>query len=543
MSYTDVFGGNTLYPSDVSYLALALTADTELEWPLEAATGSSLVARIIDVTPTGAYAITLPPADQTGVGQVITIFNVGASTITIKDNSGSTLLSITAGLTYILYLRGNATPAGQWRSTQLGAATAQAQAADLAGPGIVAISSQLGQEQDVTTFNADYTAAVADRSKAFVWTGGLGTLTLTAAGTLGNGWFISVRNEGTGNLTIDCSGADTINGDADLTLRPGDSCLVNTDGSSFYTVGLGQDPVFAFDFTAVDLASAPTTYTLSGAELNRIAYQFTGVLTNNVRVNVPETTQQYWVANDTTGGSFTVSIATASQATPLVVPRGSRGIYYSQGTEVVKADTASIATPIAVADGGTGATTASGARINLGGTATGISVFTAATAADARTAVGAASSGANTFTNKQTFTGSATEIGVKLVTALEKVTISATAATGTIDYDVTTQSNLYYTSNAAANWVVNLRGDASNSLDSLMSTGESVTVTFWVPQGGTAYYNTSVEVDGTTVGVTTEWLGGAPSAGTVSSLNIYQYTAIKTGAATFTVLASLTVFS
>ena len=124
----------------------------------------------------------------------------------------------------------------------------------------------------------------------------------------------------------------------------------------------------------------------------------------------------------------------------------------------------------------------------------------------------------------------------------ETVTTSATAATGTINYDVRTQAVLNYTSDAAANWTVNLRGDGSNSLDSIMDTGESITVAFIVKQGSTPYYNSAVQIDGS--GVTPEWQGGAaPSAGNASSLDVYSYTVIKTGSATFTVLASQTQFA
>ena len=69
MSFTQVFGGNTIYPSDVSYLALTLEADVPLQWPLEAAVGNNLVARIIDVTSEGLHSIFMPDATQTGVGR------------------------------------------------------------------------------------------------------------------------------------------------------------------------------------------------------------------------------------------------------------------------------------------------------------------------------------------------------------------------------------------------------------------------------------------------------------------------------------------
>jgi hypothetical protein len=123
----------------------------------------------------------------------------------------------------------------------------------------------------------------------------------------------------------------------------------------------------------------------------------------------------------------------------------------------------------------------------------------------------------------------------------EIVTVSATVATGTVNYDAATQSVLYYTSNASANWTVNIRASSSATLDSTLNVGESLTIAFLVTQGATAYYNSAVQVDGASV--TPKWQGGsAPSSGNVSSVDTYSYTVIKTASATFTVLASLTQF-
>jgi hypothetical protein len=149
---------------------------------------------------------------------------------------------------------------------------------------------------------------------------------------------------------------------------------------------------------------------------------------------------------------------------------------------------------------------------------------------------------ANTFTGTQTFSGTSSAQAIVLNDAAEVATVSATAATGTINYDITTQSVLYYTSNASGNWTVNFRGSSGTSLNTLMSTGQSMTVAFLVTQGSTAYYNSAVQVDGTTSGVTTRWLGGAPTAGNASGIDSYRYLVIKTGSATFTVLASNTQF-
>lgn len=138
-------------------------------------------------------------------------------------------------------------------------------------------------------------------------------------------------------------------------------------------------------------------------------------------------------------------------------------------------------------------------------------------------------------------TGSATTEALKVPNIAEPATISATAATGTINYDVCTQSVLYYTSNASANWTVNFRGSSTTSLNTLMSTNDVITVAFLVTQGATPYYNNVVQVDGSSV--TPKYQGGtAWTAGNASGIDVYTYTIIKTAAATFTVLASQTQF-
>ena len=388
--YTQVFGGTTIYPSNVSYLALALTADVTLSWPLDANTGADVAARIIDVTPTGAYSIFMPPADQTGVGQTTLFNNLGPDTITVKDSVGGTLISIATGQQWQIYLTYNTTAAGSWRTFRYGAATAQAQASALAGLGLVAQGSVLSQTYPTITFNSDYAAGAPDRAAFYVWTGGVGIFTLPSAAAVGNGFFIAARNGGSGNLTVTPAGSEDINGAATLVLRPGDSAVCNSDGVGWYTVGFGQDAVFAFDYTSIDLTSESSPYILSGAELNRIAYEFIGTLAADMTIQVPGTTQQYWVSN-ATSGAYTLGVGLVSQSPLADVPQGGRGIYYSNGVDVVNAATASLATPISIADGGTGASSAGGALINLGGTSVGIAVFTAVDAAAALAALGTVS--------------------------------------------------------------------------------------------------------------------------------------------------------
>jgi hypothetical protein len=400
MSFTQTFGGTTIYPSDVSYLALALTANTTLEWPLERGTGSNLVASIIDITPTGAFDIVLPSAMLTGVGQTVLFNNLGPSTVTVKGSTGSTLLSLASGEVWQIYLTDNSTAAGSWRTFKYGASTAQAQASALAGSGLVAIGSTLAQTSTInSTSITPQTIGTADLASTYLWTGGLGTFNLPSAITAGNGWFFNVRNSGTGDLTLDPAGGELINGSASIVLSPNDSAVIATDGTSWYTIGLGQQAIFAFDYTSINLAglgnpSTTTDYTLSGTELNRIAYTFTGLPLGNINIVVPFTVQQYWVDNSTTG-SFILSISTLS-GTASQISQNERAIYYCTGGQIVKADTSSgLPFPVVIAQGGTGATTATDALTNLGGTTVGKAVFVATSESVGRTAILAAASGAN----------------------------------------------------------------------------------------------------------------------------------------------------
>jgi len=150
-------------------------------------------------------------------------------------------------------------------------------------------------------------------------------------------------------------------------------------------------------------------------------------------------------------------------------------------------------------------------------------------------------SGASTFSATATFNGSTSTLAAVFANAAETTTISATAATGTINYDVTTQSVIYYTSNASANWTVNFRASSGTSLNTAMATGQSVTVVFLVTQGTTAYYNNAITIDGTSF--TPKYQGGtAWSSGNVSGVDAYSYTIVKTGSAAFTVFAAQTQF-
>jgi hypothetical protein len=277
-----------------------------------------------------------------------------------------------------------------------------------------------------------------------------------------------------------------------------DTFTANGTGS---TIALTETPASANSLiVSVDgvIQTAPTNYTLSGSTIT-----FTGVPDNGANVVVKHI------------GFRTTSTVTALQAGSVTSTELADGSVTN--AKIVSVANTKITGILSEANGGTGASTLAGANIPV----------TTAT---------------NSFTGLQTFTGSSSVAGAKIFDVLEGATISATAATGTINYDITTQAVLYYTSNASANWTVNFRGSSGTSANTLMATGESMTVAFLVTQGSTAYYNSAVQVDGNSV--TPKWQGGtAPAAGNASSVDVYSYTIIKTGSAAFTIFAAQTKFA
>lgn len=148
-----------------------------------------------------------------------------------------------------------------------------------------------------------------------------------------------------------------------------------------------------------------------------------------------------------------------------------------------------------------------------------------------------------TFTAKQSFVGSSSSIAAEFRNLIEDGTVSATAAANTINFDVLTQSVLYYTSDAEFNFDINVRGNSSTALDSLLDVGDAITVAFLATNGSTGYYLGNVQVDGNTISAL--WQGNtAPSEGNTDSVDAYSITVIKTAATpTYTVLASQTQFA
>jgi len=148
-----------------------------------------------------------------------------------------------------------------------------------------------------------------------------------------------------------------------------------------------------------------------------------------------------------------------------------------------------------------------------------------------------------TTTTILTASGNATSQAFNTVNSFEPTTVSGTGAASTINFDVNTQSVYYSTASATANWTVNFRGSSTSTLTSVLANNQTITCTLMATQGATAYYNSLVQIDGSTV--TPKWQGGtAPTSGDASSVDVYNYVITKTSTApTYTVLASVTKFA
>jgi len=334
-SYTNPFSGQTVNPASVSYEALSLSVNTELQWPVNGNTNTP-VASIIDVTATTTgLLLKMPPAQQVSTGQSALIRNMGSNSFTVTDNSGNTIIAIASGIAQFIFVTDNTTTNGVWGSVVFGAGTSSANAAALAGYGLLASGLTLNQIYPVIIYNSTYTLTAANSADMSVWTGGVGTLTLPAANVVGAGWFLTIRNSGTGILTISPAGTDTIDGNASQQLQLTESMTLVSNGTGWNTFGLGRSINFAY--TQLALSVTGGTLTLSSVQAANTIQIYSGILTSNEIVIVPSTVQLYTFTNNTTG-SYTFTVKTAvSGGASVVVAQGTSLVLICDGTNIYNA--------------------------------------------------------------------------------------------------------------------------------------------------------------------------------------------------------------
>jgi hypothetical protein len=339
MSYVNPFTGQTLSPSQVGYESLTLSADTFLQWPING-NNTNVVASIIQVTATASsLKLYLPSAQQVSTGQSVLIQNIGATSFTVTDISGNTIVSIASGIAQYIFLTNNTTNNGVWSTVTFGAGTSAANAAALAGYGLVASGTTLNQEYAESSIFSSTVLNDTQRAQFLVWASGVGTITLPTASTVGNGWFVMIRNGGSGIVTLTPSGTDTIDGNSNQQLQLTESLVIVSNGVDGYaTFAYGRSNTFAYTQLAKTVATG--TYTLTAVEYANVVQEYFGALTGNVVIVLPSTVQIYYLNNQTTGAFSLTFKTSAVGAATVTVPQLQTLTVVCDGTNVYNSSSA-----------------------------------------------------------------------------------------------------------------------------------------------------------------------------------------------------------
>jgi hypothetical protein len=293
--------------------------------------------------------------------------------------------------------------------------------------------------------------------------------------------------------------------------------------------------------------------------------ELTGTITGNRTVTITTAsgvTNKVYVIRNSTIGAFTVTVLIQGQSgvTFSATDKGTK-ILYLNGTDVVDSNIGKLSNdfnPTLAANLSTNSKNIivgntygiidenANEQIKFSTTASATNEITIANAAAGNSPVISATGGDTNVGLTLTPKGDLGRITLngesKVFGIFEGATISTTFITS-FTYDTLTQAVYFQNVNLGANFTVNLRGNSSTALNAALNTGESATVALITKQANTTYYNTSVLVDGTSTNVTVVWQGGsAPTAGNASSNDVYTYTALKTAASTYTILAAQTQF-
>lgn len=342
-SYLNPYGGSISQPADISYSEIALTALSpivNLEWPLLYTGANNLFTSILIVDcSTNTGELYLPDQTQGSVGAQLIIKNTGTQAFNVFPAIGTQIVNIDAGEVFFLWMTDTTDNSGidHWSSVQLGATTTQAQAADLAGAGLIAIGSRLARNKLIQNKDLDYTILPADRDTFFIWTGGNGLFTLPDAEDVGNGFEFSINNNSTvgGILTLFPQTNQTIDGEDTFIVQPAQSLTLITDGENWNSLGFGQQTQISVNVNNKDV-SGNTDIVLNPGEAERIIQQLTGELTGDITIYFPILEPNFWYIYNGTTGDFTLTVSLGTPespvGTPYTISQGIKNIFYSDTT-------------------------------------------------------------------------------------------------------------------------------------------------------------------------------------------------------------------
>lgn len=366
--YVNSIGGDAINPNPFYYSQIEMTGSIVLGWPFNNQSATYVATDWIDITANNTgYVASMPDAREAGVGQEAVFNNYGSNLITIDDAAGGSITTVASGEAKRIWLTDTSTEGGTWRIANIGSGTTSADASMLAGYGIIAQAGQLSQSMPVTPYSIDTTLTNGSRAFLNVWTGGAGTFMLDDPATLGSNWFSSIKNSGSGILTIDSNGHD-IDGQSTINVPLENGFTITTDGVTFYTTGrvISDTPNFTLLSKAV---GGNTDVTLTSSESAFSIINLTGVLTGNINVIVTTAVNE-WIFYNATSGAFDITIKT-SAGTGVIVPRGTRAILYCDGVNVHNAQdtTAGTVTSVNTGTGLTGGPFTTSGTISIANTA------------------------------------------------------------------------------------------------------------------------------------------------------------------------------
>ena len=315
-------------------------------------------------------------------------------------------------------------------------------------------------------------------------------------------------------------------------------------------------------FESIAITSTNTTLAMTDATISNArnaVLKFTGTITANCTVFVASGIEKTYILENGTTGNFTVALNQVGGASAIFSGTDkSNKLVYLDGTNAVDLGLVNLTGAQTLTNKTLTSPTINDPIINKINDSNGNEeiIFTATASAVNELTITNAATG--NFPNISA-TGSDANIGInltpkgvgeitfngtgKIQQVLEKVTVTNTATTGTITYDLLDQAVLYHTGNASGQFTLNFRGSNSTALNTMVAIGESATAAFLNTNSTTAYYTTFVTVDGTSTNVSTKWQGGStPSSGNSLSIDAYAFTIIKTAASTYTVLAGQSQF-
>jgi len=390
----------------------------------------------------------------------------------------------------------------------------------------VAGTTTLSSDADVTLTTTTLSANQA-REAIILWTAG-GTATRTITAPAQSKTYI-VINKTSSTQSIKLVGAGPTSG---VTIVAAESAVCAWNGVDFVKV---STTATASSFSAGTTGFTPSTATTGAITLagtlattnggtNLTSFTSGGamyassgsVLTTGTLPNTAGGTGQSsaFTQYGVTYASTTSALATSAAGTSSTLLHGNASGAPTFGAVALGTE---VSGQLPIANGGTGATTLAGANIALINTA-------------------------QTFTATQTFNGTTATSAVKTLNIAEPANVVGSAPSATTNFYVNSGAVQYYTTNSANNWTLNIAFSSGTSLNTAMATNDSISITMLATQGSTAYYNSAVTIDGTSV--TPKWQGGsAPTSGNASGIDSYTYVVLKTASATYTVLASQTKFA